>query len=217
MILVPWRRMSRRARSRAPRDCTAGLRLAEASASAGTWQRAAVACAADPVQFRAVSGDVRDPPVPFRRALARAGGPTADHERPRPVNQVADRHLLAVPSAVRARLVAVPPPGDHVLDEVADHRVGERLGGDVSEQDAPLPPGAARLGKHPQRGLVSRTEGKHAAGQPDHRLDHVIGEQLGPGILSGRVRELVGEGSWPARGRPRTGRETVGAPRCPRR
>ncbi len=57
-----------------------------------------------------------------------------------------------------------------------------------------MPPATARLGKHPQRGLVSRTEGKHAAGQPDHRLDHVIGEELGPAILSGRVRELVGEG-----------------------
>ena len=90
------------------------------------WDVAAVGggSRADAIQVRAALGDQGDPAGGVFGALAGTRRTAADRQRAGRVDQVADRDLLAEDAAVRARHVAVAPPGGHVLHEVADHLMG---------------------------------------------------------------------------------------------
>jgi hypothetical protein len=130
----------------------------------------------DPIQFDTQRGDDCDPLTPVRLTLAWIGRPTADHQRSRPLHEVANRHLLTELTPMRPGLVAVPPPRDHVFNEIAHHPVGKRTVGNIRAQHASLPPRAPCLGQHPERCLIPGTEWQHPTRESDYRLHYVTGE-----------------------------------------
>jgi hypothetical protein len=90
------------------------------------WHVAAVGGGGRPdvVQVRAALGEQGDPAGSVVGALAEAGRMTADHQRARRVDQVANCDLMAEHTGVGARQVPVATPRGHVLDEVTDYPVG---------------------------------------------------------------------------------------------